>query len=273
MFKALIRRIVEAVRGAIANEQERVDLSVSIPVGHLVACRRAHGQRKRHTPKRRRQRRDKADNDELKKRLAEIESEKTKILDQHGKEIKCLKGDLDATKAERDQARADHNAAETDIQELQAEKSRLEKDLADVSKELERKTRFPHLEFGPDAVRNYENLHSDVLPMVERRLDLLDESFMEWSVNGGKEPFLTRKAHWWRCDARDEGDRVKRDPKFREQRRFDSCHGGQRHFFWHINCGKLDGRKGRIHFYFDERSQSKEVEIGYIGGHLELPTA
>ena len=83
MFKALIRRIVEAVRGAIEKEQERVDLSVRIPAGYLVACRRAHGQRKRHTPKHRRQRRDKADNADLRKQIAEINSEKEKMAEQH----------------------------------------------------------------------------------------------------------------------------------------------------------------------------------------------
>ncbi len=269
MFKTLLRRIVEVVQGAVANEQERTDLSVRIPAGYLVACRRAHGQRKRHTPKRRRQRRDKAENAESKRRLAEMGSEKAKTLDQHDKEIKCLKGDLDAAKAERDQEHDARKAAETLVQKLQTEKSRLAKNLADVSKELERKTKFPHLEFGPDAVRDYDNLHDDVLPMVEKRLDLLDRSAMAWRVyarKGGVKP-------GWECRVRDESDTVKRTPKFREQRRFKSLHDCERYFFWHTNCGELDGRKGRIHFYFDERSQSKEVEIGYIGGHLELPTA
>ena len=273
MFKALIRRIVEVVRGTIANEQERVDLSVRIPAGYLVACRRAHGQRKRHTPKRRRQRRDKAENDELRKQIAEINSEKEKMAEQHNKEIQALEEKLEVTNTERDQARADHNAAENRVQKLREKKSSLAKNLANVSKELERRKRFPHLEFGPDAVDDYENLRSDELPMVEKRLDFLDESFMVWRVNGGKEPFLTRRAHWWRCDARDESNRVKDNPKLRDQRLFRSCHDGEEYFFWHTNCGKLDGRKGRIHFHFDERSQSKSVEIGYIGGHLELPTA
>ncbi len=193
-----------------------------------------------------------------------MESEKAKILDQHDKEIKCLKGDLDAAKAKRDQEHDARKAAETLVQELQAERSSLEKGLAEASKELKRKTRFPHLEFGPDAVDDYENLHSDDLQRVEKRLDLLDESAMEWRVKGGIMPP-------WKCDARDEGDRVKRDPKFREQRRFKSHHDCERYFFWHTNCGELNGRKGRIHFYFDESTH--EVEIGYIGGHLELPTA
>ncbi len=264
MFKALLRRIAEVVRRAIENEQERTDLSIRIPVGHLVAFRRAHGQRKRHTPKRRRQRRDKAENAELKKHIADIESEGSKRVDQHNKEIKELKEELEVTKAERDQERAARNAAETDIQELQAKNSNLAKNLADVSKELERKTRFPHLEFGPDAVDDYENLHSDDLPMVTKRLNLLDESAMEWRVKSGIMPS-------WKCDVRDEGKIVKSNPKFREQRRFKSCHGGEEYFFGHINCGELDGKKGRIYFRFDKSSH--EVEIGYIGGHLELPTA
>ena len=66
---------------------------------------------------------------------------------------------MEAIKAQRDQERAARNAAENRVQELKEKKFILEKDLDDVSKELERKTRFPHLEFGPDAVRDYENLH------------------------------------------------------------------------------------------------------------------
>ena len=41
---------------------------------------------------------------------------------------------------------------------------------------------------------------------------------------------------------------------------------------WHISCGELDGiEPGRIHFHFDESTH--EIEVGYIGKHLELPTA
>ena len=260
MFKALLRRIAEAVRGAIDNEQEQTDLSIHIPVGYLVALRRAHGQRKRHTPKRRRQRRDKAENADLRQKLADIEAECSKTVDQHNKEIRELKEELEATKAERDQERAARNAAETDIQELQEKNSNLAKNLADVSKELERKTRFPHLEFGPDAVDDYENLHSDDLPMVTKRLNLLDESAMEWRVKRSKRPP-------WKCDARDESDTVKSNPKFREQRLFRSFHDDKRYFMWHISCGELDRKKGRIYFHFDESTH--EIEVGYIGGHLE----
>ena len=267
MFKTLVRRIVEAVRGAIANEQERTELSVRIPAGYLVACRRAG--KKRRTPRRRRQRKVQAENVGLKQKIAATEAEGSQKTDELNKEIKELEEELEATKAKRDREHDARKAAETLVQELQAEKSSLKKDLADVSKELKRKTRFPHLEFGPDAVDDYENLRSDDLPMVEKRLDLLDRSAMAWRVyarKGGVKP-------GWECRVRDESDSVKRNPKFCEQRRFKSCYGGERYFFWHTNCGELDGRKGRIHFYFDERSQSKEVEIGYIGGHLELPTA
>ncbi len=269
MFKSLLRRIVEAVQGAIGNEQGQTDLSIRIPVGYLVACRRAHGQRKRHTRKSRRQRRDKVDNAGLMKQIAEINSEKEKMAEQHNKEVEELNEALEAAKAKRDQEHDARKAAENRVQKLREKKSVLEKDLDDVSKELKRKTRFPHLEFGPDAVRDYENLSSDDLPMVEKRLDLLDRSAMAWRVyarKGGVKP-------GWECRVRDESDTVKRTPKFREQRLFKSLHECERYFFWHTNCGELDGRKGRIHFYFDERSQSKEVEIGYIGGHLELPTA
>ena len=190
------------------------------------------------------------------------------MAEQHNEKIKEFEEELEATKAERDQEHAARNAVETRVQKLREKKSVLEKDLDDVSKELKRKTRFPHLEFGPDAVDDYENLPSGILQRVSSRLDALDESAMEWRVKGGDESFWKCDA---RCDARDESKTVKSNPKFREQRRFESCHGGEEYFFWHISCGVLDGRKGRIHFRFDESTH--EVEIGYIGGHLELPTA
>ncbi len=194
-----------------------------------------------------------------------MRSEKEEMIEQYNKEIKEIREDLEATKAARKAAENATRNAMSDIQGLREEKSSLEKELADVSKELERKTRFPHLKFGPDAVDDYENLPSDDLQMVEKRLDLLDKSAMAWRVKGGD------NSSSWKCDARDESKTVKSNPKLREQRRFRSCRGGEEYFFWHISCGVLDGNAGRIHFRFDESTH--EVEIGYIGGHLELPTA
>ena len=264
MFKALLRRIVEAVQGAIENEQERTDLSIRIPVGYLVACRRAG--KKRRTPRRRRQRKVQAENAGLRQKIATTEAEGSQKSDRLNKEIKALKEELEAAKAKRDQEHDARKAAETLVQELREQKSSLEKDLADVSKELERKTKFPHLKFGPDAVRDYENLRSDDLPRVTNKLNLLDESAMAWRVKGGDESFWKCDA---RCDARDESKTVQSNPKLRDQRLFRSYRGGEEYFFWHTSCGELGDKPGRIHFRFDEITH--EVEVGYIGGHL--PTA
>ena len=142
MFKALLRRIAEAVWGTIENEQELTDLSIRIPVGYLVACRRAHGQRKRHTPKRRRQRKVKAENTGLKQKLADTEADHSKELISTTTEIKELKEELEATKAERDQERAARVAAETNIQELQAKNSSLAKTWLTCPRNLEEKQGF-----------------------------------------------------------------------------------------------------------------------------------
>ena len=239
MFKSLIRRIVEAAQVTIANEQERTDLSVRIPAGYLVACRRAG--KKRHTPRRRRQQ---GESRSLDSRIP-VDSKRTNV--QSKRHI-----------PERQHQRKNANSKKPDdqfsknIKSLQTKNSSLAK----------RFPHFPYLEFGPDAADYYENLHGDVLWMVNERLKLLNLSAMEWRAKGGIEPP-------GKCGARDESDEVKRNPRYRYLRRFRSFHGGKEFFFWHINCGKLDGNAGRIHFRFDEITH--EVEVGYIGGHL--PTA
>lgn len=241
MFKALLRRIVEAVQGAVANEQERVDLSIRIPVGYLVACRRAG--KKRHTPRRQRQQRESRS---LDSRIP-VASKRTNV--QSKRHI-----------PERQHQRKNANSKKPDDQFNKNIESLQTKN----SSPAKRFPHFPYLEFGPDAADYYENLHGDVLWMVKKRLELLNLSAMEWHVKGGNEPP-------WKCYARDESDEVKRNPKYRYLRRFRSIHGGKGFFFWHINCGELDGSKGRIHFRFDESTH--EIEVGYIGKHLELPTA
>lgn len=239
MFKALLRRIVEAVQGAIENEQERTDLSIRIPVGHLVVCRRAG--KKRHTPRRRRQQ---GESRSLDSRIP-VASKRTSVQS---------KRHIPERQRKNANSKKSDDQFNKDIKPLQTKNSN----------PAERFPQFPYLEFGPDAADYYENLHGDVLWMVKRRLELLNLSAMEWRMKGGSEPP-------WKCHARDESDEVKRNPKYRYLRRFRSCHGGKEFFFWHIDCGKLDGQKGRIHFRFDEKTY--EIEVGYIGGHLELPTA
>ena len=127
--------------------------------------------------------------------------------------------------------------------------------LGDHIKGLELAAAFPHLKFGPDAERDYANLSGKDSKTVINKLKLLDESALEWHVNGGTMPS-------WKCDASDESKTVKDNPKLRDQRLFMSYHGDKRYFMWHTSCGKR-----RIHFRFD--GSKPEVEIGYIGKHLE----
>ena len=250
MFEALLRRIVEAVRGAIENKQERTDLSIRIPVGYLVACRRMHGQRSRR-PKMRRGR-GKNTEVSLAKQLTGVKSRNEQIKEENDELKRALEVCRGKIKELEDKI--------IELEEKDRDSSNEISRLNSVSKRLERKVAFPHLEFGPDAVCYYENLHGSVLQMVEKRLDLLSGSAMEWRAEG---KIMTPG----RCGAKNESDTVRNNPKFREQRRFRSCHGGKEYFFYHIRCGELDGRKGRIHFRFDESTY--EVEIGYIGGHLD----
>ena len=64
---------------------------------------------------------------------------------------------------------------------------------------------------------------------------------------------------------RPEGQTVMTTPKLREARRFASLTGRREVFEYHTSFGK----GGRIHLRVD--AAQRQVEIGYIGGHL--PTA
>ena len=125
---------------------------------------------------------------------------------------------------------------------------------------LERAATFPHLKFGPDAARDYVNLSGKGLQAVNNKLALLDESALEWRVTGGARPS-------WKCEVKDESDTVKDGKKLSEKRRFRSYHGTKELFTLHANIG----HKRRIHLRIDP--SKREVEIGYIGNHLPIPTA
>ena len=117
-----------------------------------------------------------------------------------------------------------------------------------------RKQLFPHLVFGPDVEGDLGRLN--VLEKVIRRLADLDASAAPWS--SGPVPD-------WICGVRPEGQRVMTTPKLREARRFASGTGSREVFEYHASFGK----GGRIHLRVDPAR--RQVEIGYIGGHL--PTA
>ena len=114
---------------------------------------------------------------------------------------------------------------------------------------------FPHLTFGPDVEDQLVKVN--VLSTVVNRLADLDASAAAWEGAGGAAPP-------WTCKVTDESASVKADDELREARRFRSSRGGRALFTWHARFGS----SGRIHLRFDARS--REMEIGYVGGHLPL---
>ena len=115
---------------------------------------------------------------------------------------------------------------------------------------------FPYLTFGPDVEDQLVKLN--VLSTVVNRLADLDAAAAAWRESGGAAPP-------WTCRVMDESAPVKDRDKLREARRFRSAAGERALFTWHARFGS----GGRIHLRFDARE--REVEIGYVGGHL--PTA
>ena len=109
---------------------------------------------------------------------------------------------------------------------------------------------FPHLTFGPDVKPPPE-----FLGVVVKRLAELDESAAEWHTVGGAAPR-------WKSKVTPESDRLMKDKKLREARRFRSRRGTHELFEWHARVGS----GMRIHLRFD--ADTKEVEIGYVGPHL-----
>ncbi len=111
---------------------------------------------------------------------------------------------------------------------------------------------FPHLTFGPDVKPPPE-----FLGVIVKRFAELDESAAEWHTVGGAAPR-------WKCKVTPESDRLMKNKKLREARRFRSRRGTRELFEWHAWV-----RRGmRIHLRFD--ADTKEVEIGYVGPHLPL---
>lgn len=110
---------------------------------------------------------------------------------------------------------------------------------------------FPRLLFGPEVEGQVNRIN--VLGKVMRRLAELDESAASW-VSGPTPD--------WLCDVRTESRTVMDTPKLREARRFRSVTGNRDVFPLHASFGK----GGRIHLRVD--AAQRQVEIGYIGGHL-----
>lgn len=119
-----------------------------------------------------------------------------------------------------------------------------------------RQTIFPHLCFGPGVQRGIRK-SSHLFPTIARKLAALDESVREWRELGNPMPNWTTKVT-------PEDAEAMRSPDFRALRTFTTQHGTRELFQWHARFGS----NGRIHFRFD--TESREVEIGYIGPHLPL---
>lgn len=116
---------------------------------------------------------------------------------------------------------------------------------------------FPNIVFGPGVKRCLENLDSNALRIVIKRLDSIDRSAGRWRIEGGAAPE-------WKCNVTTESESVKKNPKLRKARQFQSHNGKVELFEWHARFGS----SGRIHLRLD--SHSYEVEIGYIGPHLPV---
>lgn len=119
-----------------------------------------------------------------------------------------------------------------------------------------RKQLFPNLMFGMDVEGNMMQ-QAGLLSTIVRRLRRLDAMAREWKL-GGDSP-----RRW--PGVTDESNRVKDNPKLREERRFRSRIGERLLFEWHARVGG----GVRVHLRFDE--SKRDIEIGYVGN--KLPTA
>lgn len=115
---------------------------------------------------------------------------------------------------------------------------------------------FPHLRFGPGVDANLSRLGGHLLGVAEK-LSGLDAAAAEWQESGSDAPR-------WRTKVTGESERLRKNPKLLDRRRFPSRTGERELFEWHARYGS----GGRIHLRLEP--VSREVEIGYIGPHLPL---
>ena len=116
---------------------------------------------------------------------------------------------------------------------------------------------FPHLTFGLDVEDQLGRLNPGLVPTLVNRLADLDETAAAWVADGGDAPS-------WRTLVTPESRKLMSNPQLRDARRFRSVNGERVLFEWHARFGSSE----RIHFRFD--AGVREIEIGYIGGHLPL---
>ena len=114
---------------------------------------------------------------------------------------------------------------------------------------------FPNLSLAPGIQGDLQNC-ANVIQTVVGKLSVLDRSAGSWTRDGGPAPI-------WGVKVSPERTNDMKNAKFRNNRTFRSCAGTQEIFEWHARYGD----SGRIHLRFD--AKMFEVEIGYIGPHLE----
>ena len=116
---------------------------------------------------------------------------------------------------------------------------------------------FPQLKFGLSVEDQIRVLNPGTFQTVIKRIDEIHSSAIDWAEVGGPAPP-------WRCKVTPESSATMRNPALRAARCFPSSTGSVELFEWHARFGSA----GRIHLRFD--GQNREIEIGYIGGHLPL---
>ena len=119
-----------------------------------------------------------------------------------------------------------------------------------------REAAFPNLTFAP-GVQNDLRKYGHLLFTIVGKLAALDASARDWRDNDRPMPR-------WNTKVTSESQTVTSNPSLRESRTFTSHRGTREVFAWHARFGD----HGRIHFRID--TESREIEIGYIGWHLPL---
>ena len=116
---------------------------------------------------------------------------------------------------------------------------------------------FPHLEFGPDVNGQLNVINQGLVSGIKDKLTALNRDAGRWQTQ-------RRGDIRWSIRVTDESNSVKNDPRLSEARRFASVTGNSEFFFPHARLGN----SVRIHLRVD--SESRTVEVGYIGKHLPL---
>jgi hypothetical protein len=116
---------------------------------------------------------------------------------------------------------------------------------------------FPLLKFGLEVEGHVRRLDPNIFATAMRRIDDLHESVRDWKDLGGDAPP-------WRCRVTPESATTMANERLRQARMFRDSAGSARLYEWHARFGSA----GRIHLRFD--GSTRDIEIGYIGGHLPL---